>query len=160
MLATLCDRNNYTNGNMCRIFDLVLFGAQNHVLHTEGQRFYDAVCFSPASVFVQSRTQGVIPVSFHMDGAEFYRDTEFNVWSMSSILSAGDVTLSFLSPMCPFMDIYGFRIPSINLSQFLTLHRSFKVMDIKFPVVILPHSCMTRKDDSWLHLENQAVGIW
>lgn len=25
-----------------------------------------------------------------MDGAEFYRDTEFNVWSMSSILAAGD----------------------------------------------------------------------
>lgn len=27
-----------------------------------------------------------------MDGAEFYRDCEYNVWSMSSILAAGDVS--------------------------------------------------------------------
>ena len=29
-------------------------------------------------------------MSLHCDGAEFYRDTEFYVWSVSSILSAGD----------------------------------------------------------------------
>lgn len=33
-----------------------------------------------------------------MDGAEFFRDTEFNVWSVSSILSSGDVAgLKFLT---------------------------------------------------------------
>jgi hypothetical protein len=34
---------------------------------------------------------GTIPLSFHVDGAEFFRDAEYNVWSMSSILSGGDV---------------------------------------------------------------------
>jgi hypothetical protein len=48
-----------------------------------------------------------------MDGAEFYRDTEFNVWSMSSILSAGDVTMRSY----PYVSICGFGIPSINVFQ-------------------------------------------
>lgn len=33
---------------------------------------------------------GLIPLSVHCDGAEFYRDSEFYVWSLSSILSSGD----------------------------------------------------------------------
>ena len=39
---------------------------------------------------------GVVPLSFHVDGAEFFRDAEYNVWSMSSILSSGDVPRSIL----------------------------------------------------------------
>lgn len=47
-----------------------------------------------------------IPLIFHVDGAEFYTNSEYLVWSFSSALSSGDV------------------------------------WDIKFPMVVLPHSAM------------------
>lgn len=31
-------------------------------------------------------------MTMHMDGAEFYRDSEYNVWSLSSIMAQGDVS--------------------------------------------------------------------
>ena len=34
---------------------------------------------------------GTIPFIFHVDGAEFYTNSEYLVWSFSSALSSGDV---------------------------------------------------------------------
>ena len=33
---------------------------------------------------------GTVPISMHYDGAEFYRNCEYNVWSVSSMLAHGD----------------------------------------------------------------------
>lgn len=55
---------------------------------------------------------GLLPIALHTDGAEFYSNSEYMVWSMSSILS--------------------------------TAH----VWDSKFPICIIPHSCMT-SDAHW-----------
>ena len=35
---------------------------------------------------------GTIPFTFHVDGAEVYRDTEYYVWSCGSFLATGDVS--------------------------------------------------------------------
>ena len=34
--------------------------------------------------------QGLLPMTFHVDGAEFYSNSEYVVWSMSSALASGD----------------------------------------------------------------------
>lgn len=61
-----------------------------------------------------------------MDGAEFYRDQEFNVWSISSLLAKGDAT----------------KLQTVDdVSQ--THAKMAQVWDCKFPVVIIPHYAMT-----------------
>lgn len=34
--------------------------------------------------------QGIIPLTFHCDGAEFFQNTEYMVWSCGSLLASGD----------------------------------------------------------------------
>lgn len=77
-----------------------------------------------------------------MDGAEFYRDCEYNVWSLSSVLSSGDVPRHFLTG------------PEVCLP--CLLHASLplpisKVHDIKFPLVIIPHVAMKKHTVTGLH---------
>ncbi len=46
---------------------------------------------------VSHDTRGSIPLTFHCDGAEFYNDTEYIVWSVGSFLATGiDVPRLFL----------------------------------------------------------------
>lgn len=45
-------------------------------------------------------SSGTIPFTFHVDGAEVYRDTEFNIWSCGSYLASGDVS-SFILCVVP-----------------------------------------------------------
>ena len=62
----------------------VKLGAENFGKHTlSGENTY--LLYTYLELF-----WGIIPVTFHMDGAEFYRDAEYNVWSVSSILASGD----------------------------------------------------------------------
>ena len=36
---------------------------------------------------------GCVPITFHSDGAEFFRNSEYFVWSISSLLASGDEPL-------------------------------------------------------------------
>lgn len=36
--------------------------------------------------------KGLIPIAFHIDGAEFYSNSEFYVWSIGSTFPTGDVS--------------------------------------------------------------------
>ena len=49
-------------------------------------------------------SQGTIPFTFHVDGAEVYRNTEYFVWSCGSFLATGDVSRQCLGLFsCPFI---------------------------------------------------------
>ena len=97
---------------------------------------------------------GVVPLSFHVDGAEFFRDTEYNVWSMSSILSSSDFPGKMWVYVVWQCD-YG--LPQYQTLLALRIGFSFahaavpKVWDIKFPCVIIPHESMKKPQVSWLN---------
>lgn len=105
---------------------------------------------------------GIIPVTLHCDGAEFFRNSEFLVWSFGSLLTSGDVMwwhfgkwmkmvsydhmflkISYVSNT-PWKIVQNHRM-SIYTWYFLSAFLA-KVMDVKFPLFLLQHSCMNKKE--------------
>ena len=80
-------------------------------------------------------------MTFHNDGAEFFRDSEFHVWSMSSILTSGDVSWF---PKDIKIHLCCFIVPP-------------KVHDVKFPLVIIPHESMKDNKVTWPQQSNGAL---
>ena len=48
-------------------------------------------CEISHTVHLHMGNSGTVPFIFHVDGAEFYTNSEYLVWSFSSALTSGDV---------------------------------------------------------------------
>lgn len=74
---------------------------------------------------------GLIPVLVHMDGAEFYSNSEYYVWSLSSLLASGETEVGLVKHV---ETCNGF---SINKNCVV-----WQVWDVKYPICIVPHMWM------------------
>lgn len=81
---------------------------------------------------------GLVPLSIHCDGAEFFRDSEFYVWSISSVLASGSVARH------PNHLYTTWKVFIFNSAI------AIQVVDIKFPSVVIPYECMSNKKVSRL----------
>ena len=53
--------------------------------------------------------KGLIPIAFHVDGAEFYSNSEFYVWSIGSSFPTGEVSRKDLNVLDFDHKMYQFK---------------------------------------------------